>query len=392
MTTLRLFLDESWPDGDAALDWVLLAGDGSVRTHGRGAAADWPAAPAHELILPAGRTLFSRALLPASTRQGGASLFGFALEDSLLNDPAANLYLAGAAASDGRRELAATEAGGLRRALDAVRASGRQVERILPEECLLPLPAADEWCVGACERGYIVRSGELAACFVPAGDAALPLLARLLKHQAPRVIHVCGAGALDILSDAGAWAGWDGAVRPLAGRDWRAAPSDGLPDFAQGELAPRRHWALWRAPLRRAARILLLTLLALVAGLGVRTAWLGWQDARLGAQTTALMQTLTGAADPSSRRALQAVDRLRLARGLPARDDALEAMGALAAAAGGVRAQTLEYRDGRLTVRLASPPATELAAWRERLEQNRYSMQTRSLAADVMELQITREP
>ncbi|WP_028537150.1 type II secretion system protein GspL [Paludibacterium yongneupense] len=395
MITLRLFFDDGWPDAVPVLDWTLLASDGEPARSGQGAVGDWPDARVHELVLPAGRTLFARAALPASTRQSSGALLGFALEERLLNEPSANLYLAGSIAADGQRELAATEAAGVRRALATLRAMGRAVERVLPEECLLPLPPAGDWSVAATRHGYIVRCGELAAHFVPAGELALPLLTRLLRNDAPHAVRACGAEALELMSEAAALADWQGALSPLPERDWRHAAATQSGDFARGELAPRPGWGVWHAPLRRAARILALTLLLVVAGAGVRTAWLGWQSARLASQAGELARGLVGGAvatDQLARRALLAVDRLRLARGLPARDDALEAMGALAASGGGVRAQTIDYHDGRLTLRVVPPAVSELAAWRERLAQRRYVLQTRPLGADAMEIQIIREP
>ena len=61
MTTLRLYLRAGWPDSEPGLPWALLGARGEVSAQGDGAPAGWPRADRCELILPAGRTLFTQA-------------------------------------------------------------------------------------------------------------------------------------------------------------------------------------------------------------------------------------------------------------------------------------------------------------------------------------------
>src|SRR2546422_1030532 len=95
MTTLRLYLRAGWPDHEPALPWSLLGSKGEARAEGDAAAGCWPIAEQCELILPAGQTLFSTVKLPPGVRDLNATLIGYAREEQLANDPAANLYALG---------------------------------------------------------------------------------------------------------------------------------------------------------------------------------------------------------------------------------------------------------------------------------------------------------
>ncbi|MBV2184258.1 MAG: hypothetical protein KUL88_06935 [Rhizobium sp.] len=93
MATLRLYIDEDWPEGGGICDWALVDAGRSV-SRGRSSPEFWPrvdsrGSPLAAMELALDPTLYSLhdVLLPQGARQGFARLAGAALEDKLLDAP-----------------------------------------------------------------------------------------------------------------------------------------------------------------------------------------------------------------------------------------------------------------------------------------------------------------
>ncbi|MFC4488274.1 type II secretion system protein GspL [Chromobacterium aquaticum] len=395
MTTLRLYLRAGWPDSEPGLPWALLGARGEVSAQGDGAPAGWPRADRCELILPAGRTLFTQARLPDAVKQPTAAVLGFALEEGLINDPAANLYAVGAVLPDGRRAVAVTEAFPVRRAVAMLKSAGRLCDRILPEESLLPLPARDGWSVARGADGWLLRLSAARAIRLPyCGELAEQLLfARLAAEWPPASLSVCGADAALVGARLPAW---QGEPRQLAAHDWCSGQAQQAFDFANGDLAANRRWRDWGPALRRSGLALgglLAAQLALTLG---QAGWYAWQKQSLSADIRAAAKPWIGgqAMPGSSALAMtRAVDKLRLSHGLPARDDALELMGALAALSGReLQTRSLSYDSGRLKLQVAEVPADTLQRWRSQLAAQQIRLDVATTQQGTKELSLSREP
>ncbi|RXZ43220.1 type II secretion system protein GspL [Crenobacter cavernae] len=372
MKTLRLYWPGSADPGiETGYDWALL--DAAARCHdsGYGPASAWPAAERVELILAAGGTLFTEVALPAKLRQPDDKLIGYALEDALATDPSANLYSLGDAAGEGRHAVALTAAAPLRRAVAALKAAGRGVDVIVPEEALLPAPAPGEADVAATRDAWLLRvpgQRALAVPFVPA--LAEPLFANAFGATPPPLTF-CG--------DVG---DWPFAVRwPAAGApayDWRSAKPVLPFDFARGEFAPRKRGE-WHEPVLRAARWLAIAALACAALSLAELSWLTWQQKSLKSQIAGLASPIVGrqALPPGGTlpALVRSVDRLRLERGDAARLSPLPALAALADAGVGPSFSRVEAGDGRVSVWVASVDAAQFARWRDALATRHYRLQ-----------------
>ncbi|MCW3479874.1 type II secretion system protein GspL [Neisseriaceae bacterium JH1-16] len=386
MTILRLLLAPGWPDSAANLPWALLDAHGARRDSGDCAPSGWPAATELELVLPAGRTLFTAVKLPDGQRDPTPQLIGFALEDQLANDPSANLYLAGKLLGDGRRQVILTEAAPVRRAVAMLRQLGRVPDRIVPEEALLPLPAAG-WALAALASGWLARLPQ-APCWLPAGSEAALLPTLAAEVDGPLTLH----GEAETLAE---WLPVHEAVR-LAPFDWRHGLADGSADFATGELAARhfsRRWAPLARKLGLVAGVLIAAQLTLLLG---ELGWSAWQKSRLTERSKTLSTAwLNSPALPgmATLPVTRAVDKLRLARGLPARDDGLALMGALARVAGTeLTVQRLNYENGRLELSVAALPPASLPRWRAQLAERRIALTQQRGENGSQQLIVTREP
>nr|WP_199066319.1 type II secretion system protein GspL [Chromobacterium sp. ASV5] len=396
MTTLRLYLRTGWPDSEPGLPWALLGARGELSAQGDSVPASWPRADRCELVLPAGRTLFSRLKLPDGVKQPTAAMIGFALEEGLANDPAANLYALGGVGADGLRAVAATEAFGVRRAVATLKSLGRLCDRIAPEECLLPLPSENGWSVARAADRWLLRlaSGQAASLPLCGAEAEQALLAQLAGGQPPSAVLACGADAAELISRR--MPGWQIEPARHAGHDWRQGSWHAEFDFARGELAANRRWRDWGPSLRRAG-LLLGGLLAaqLLLTLG-QSGWYAWQKHSLSQQIRETAKPWLGAQAMPGGSALpmtRAVDKLRLSHGLPARDDAVALMGELAAASGReLQVRSLEYESGRLKLQAADVPAETLRRWRALLAGRQIRLEANASQPGVKELIVMREP
>lgn len=382
MSVLRLYLRPGWPDSEPGLPWAWLDRQGQCREQGDGAPSSWPRSEQLELVLPAGSTLFIAASLPPG-RDLKPAVIGYALEEQLANDPAANLYAVGERLPDGRRLVAVCEAAAVRRAVAMLRQLGRLADRIVPEEHLLPAPATDGWVLAQGEHGYLLRQAHGEAAFLPM--ASVGLLLPRLAATAPATIALLGdaPGALPAAD-----------IQQHPAWQWQHGRHEGV-NFAQGELAADRQWRALAPLLRKTGLILGAVVLAQTALVCGQWAWYAWQKRSLQQDIRQLVQPWApqAVAGNSALPMLRAVDQLRLSRGLPARDDAVAAMAQLAAVSGGqLQLSQLRYEAGRLA--FVAPALTPEAAarWREQLAAQQWQLASVQTAQGQREWTLTRKP
>lgn len=397
MTTLRLYLRPGWPESEAALPWALLDSHGALTHSGDSTPEHWPRAERIELIIPSGRTLFTQVRLPTTTRQPAQNVIGFALEEGLVNDPVANLYCLGARPNnEGDYPVAVTEAAPVQRAVALLKSRGRLVDRILPEEVLLPLPPQQGWSVAQQGMTWLIRRAEDAMCRVPVlpEQAEKALLHHLWQLEPPASLMACGQGTATELQRLSLIV--DCAMTVTGEHDWRTARGTSSFDFAQGDLAARRRWRQWRPSLQRTGLIILAFFIIYLTLFAVEAAWWSWRKVMLSAAIVTRVDELTATKNMSSSEAIRTVTRLvdqqRRAHGLLAYDDALVLMAALTALLGeNPRIESVSYDNGQLTVRLPSVSADLFAQWEARLKAYSIRLQSRSLAQGEKELVLSRE-
>lgn len=356
MSVLRIYWQAAWPDVFEALDWALLDKQGSLLAQGHDAVAAWPEASRLELVLPAGHTLFVAASLPPGRQLQGEAL-GFALEEQLANDPAANLYQIGALLADGRRQIAVVELASLRHALARLQQYGREVALIVPEECLLP-QLATGLSLAQLGSGWLWRGAQGECGFVPQAMAGV-LLPRLLADGGQ--LRLSGERPQDVVLPDD--------IEVAEAFDWRKARSSGVINFAQGALAPRRGKGGGWLPLlgwSLAGLLLLQTVL-----MGGFSGWLAWQKQQLQQQTRSELQSWAPQALPGNavQPLRQVVDGLKLASGQTPDSDVLLMAAELAALPGAsaLRLDSLDYADGVLRFRSAALSETQLKEWQPML-------------------------
>lgn len=391
MTTLRLYLRAGWPANDPALPWSLLGGKGDPLAEGDDAPGRWPHAEQCELILPAGQTLFSTVKLPPGVRDLSANLIGFALEEQLANDPAANLYALGPLTADQNRSVAVTSAPAIRRAVATLRTLGRLVDRILPEETLAPAPRTGHWQLAAAQHGWVLQQSASTMHFLPHGEVGESLLASL-AHGAVNGLP------LSVLGDAGALT-LPSHLEPVhmeGAWSWRSglAPAHAF-DFAQGDLAANRHGRIWKPALVASAKILGIATLILLLGSLIDSGRWAWQKKQLQQKLTQLSQPWLPNPAPGSSvglAMLRKVDELRLAHGQAARLDPLPLLAVLADAAGNMPSiRKLEAEPGQLRLETGPIPVEQLAAWQARLTDKHYALASRPSAAGGVQLILSAE-
>lgn len=383
MSVLRLYLRPGWPDSEPGLPWAWLDRQGQCTTQGDGPPSSWPRSEKLELVLPAGSTLFIAASLPAG-RELKPAVIGYALEEQLGNDPTANLYALGERLPDGKRLVAVCEAAPVRRAVAMLRQLGRLADRIVPEEHLLPPPVADGWVLAQSERGYVLRQATGMASFLPETSAAL-LLPRLAAVSAPVNITLLGEAPAGLPAVG---------VQAQPRWAWQLGRHQGV-NFAQGELAADRQWRALAPLLRRCGLILGAIILAQTALVCGQWGWYAWQKRSLQQDIRQLVQPWApqAVAGSSALPMLRAVDRLRLSRGLPARDDAVAAMAQLAALGGGpLQLSQLRYEAGRLAFVAPSLAPDTAARWREQLASQQWQLSSAQTEQGQREWILTRMP
>ena len=384
MSVLRLYLRPGWPDSEPGLPWALLGSQGQCLQQGDGSPSAWPRADQLELVLPAGSTLFTAVTLPPG-RELKPAVIGYALEEQLANDPAANLYAVGGKLADGRRSVAVCEAAPVRRAVAMLRQLGRLADRIVAEETLLPLPDAGQWVLAVQPQGWLLRRGLDEASFLPAASAAL-LLPRLAATAPPAVVLLLGE------RPAGLPEQWP--VQQGEAWQWQHGRAVGV-SFAHGELAADRQWRALAPTLRRAGVIVAAVVLAQTLLACGQWGWYAWQKKSLQQQIRQQVQPWApqAVAGSSALPMLRAVDRLRVSRGLPARDDMVTAMAQLAEVnRGQLKLVSLRYDSGRLAFQAPALTTEQAQAWQAQLAARQWLLSTSQNEQGQREWVLTREP
>jgi hypothetical protein len=366
MQILRLYLTDAGLASGAC--WALLDARGQLIASG-GRHDPWPAASETELVLAAGKTRFVTQVLPAAVPVGAHEVLGYVLEPGLANFPADNLYQAGKAGPDGWHWIAVTAREPLEQAQVLLHAMGRRLCRVLPEEMLLPRPAADCWTLAQLEAGWLVRQSLHQAVFLA---KSAEMLACSLGDIPPNGLMVCRGSGVP--------AHW-GAVpqQQCAAHDWRCSEAASPVNFATGLLRSRQCLPSWRVSLRRSMQLLLCVVLLDTGLTLLQSGWVLWQKKRM-EQGMVVAAAELGLKVRNGEQALQQTAALleseRRQLGLPMRAGALELMAALGEVMGVDRApQTLLFSENRLYFTVNDPGAALSRQWHQALQARRLALQ-----------------
>jgi general secretion pathway protein L len=343
MATLRLYVEDGWPERQRACEWALLDA-GRVLHRGRAAPEHWPAADVTEGMLDPALLGCYRVRLPARARQERERLAVYALEDQLLEDPERYHVAVGADADSGTPVLTIAR-GRLAALVDALAALGRPPDRLVAAAELLPRRAA-EWLLWQSPAGSLnLQAG---------GDGACPLdsiadIPPLLAGAKPPPDRLCVL-ARDTVAGALAAAKLPVPVVDGGSFDWADADWQRATNLLAGAFAPRRRWGQWRQALRWGL-VALGLYAALVLG---EWATLAWRQAALARELRQIAQTaLPGQPIVAPLAQLvAAADEQRHRRGEAGLGDflALTLRAADLTTAGEVEA--LDYEPGRLTMQI----------------------------------------
>lgn len=207
MTTLRLYLPETWPT-EPSCEWVLLGGNGQVEAAGSSAPRNWPAAKRTEVVLAGPQTIYLRLRLPKGTRRPSAKLIAYGLEDQLIRDPEKQHFTL-ARREDDKADVIVADRERLTQVIAQLSALGRAPGRMVSElevAQVVESPEPGAWSlVRQPQHAILLGAAALPACVDSDGDAPPAALlaqlghahtqnqlpARLLIHNGP------GLGAID---------------------------------------------------------------------------------------------------------------------------------------------------------------------------------------------------
>lgn len=344
----------------ATLQWAVR--DAQDRLLAQGVGPDWPEdVEACELLVPTALLRCAEPALPPGAGPLPGPALGYALEESLANAPEDNCYVR--QPDPDRLRVLLVRRAPLEALLDALRARGLAVEKIVPDAMLLPAPPDDGWSVWPDGQGCLLRLDRFRVLRLPA--AAGPLAAALAERLEP--------GRLRVLGEAPLPQAWQALERErLPAPDWRLDPLDDRADLGQDAGRAARRARQWRRALVRGRRVALALAACELALAGLDAGVLLWSRATAARDQRAAAQrigsTARADADPLPG-ALTALDALRRSRGLPGRADGLALMEALTHTAPpeGLRVQAVDYRAGRLTLVMTPGDEAGLARWRAAL-------------------------
>lgn len=371
--------------GSAPWKWAWSEDGRQITRQGETAPALWPRADTLVVAVPPQALSWATLDLPKVPAGRLQAALGGALEDTLLEDAEHLHFALPPDAKPGRRAtVALLPRDGLLRALQAVEAAGREIDRVVPAFAPAPLPATSPGGVVRVHFQQDDTDGQARCLLVWAdeqGVAPLPLegdgARALVQHAADlTVTWTCTPAAA---AAAQAWAGRPVPVVAEA-QPWLEAAGTAW-ELRQFDLAPRHRglrlgreaWRRFRGPAWRPARVGLAALVAVnVLGLQV---W-SWQQQQAVEARRQAQVALLKATHPQVRAVLDAPlqmqresDRLREAAGQPGEADLEAALAAAATAwpAGLAAPQGLRYERGQLTLAAAGIGPTQVAAMGERL-------------------------
>ena len=356
---LRVFLPASdRPDPQARFAWKLLDARGDVVREDATAAADIPRAGDCEAVVPASRVLFARLKLPKVGAATIRELLPYAVEDRLLADPSHIHAVAGPQTASGETLVAVVDRDWLQAMLAALSRAGLAVAHAWPESALVP-SGRDGWhLVWGPRRGLLVDGDGGAATFDHDAPGALPLALRLALDEAtarndrPASVRVHAEDST-ALPDLARWSA-ESNVAFEPGAAWeslaRGAPRTAF-ELLQGEFAPRRRTSF---KLPRAALVLAGVIAFLqISFVAIDAMRLQLERERLDQERETLFRLAFPEAkvvvDPDLQMSRNLAE-LKRTRGFAVEDDFLARLSRAAAEPGGM-ARSIEYSNGKLTVR-----------------------------------------
>jgi general secretion pathway protein L len=365
---LRIFLPPAErPEAATRFGWMLFDSRSGLLREGHSTLDEVPRAEEVEAVLPAARVLFARLKLPKVNAATIRELLPFAVEDRLLADPSNIHAVAGHAGAPGETVVAVIDREWLQAMLDALARFAIRPTRAWPESCLLAGGHGDWHLVWSERRGMLVDDDGVSATFDHDASGTYPLALRLAIDEAatrgerPSIVRVHNEGGI-ALPDLARWSAESGmAFAP--GSQWeklsRGEPSDKCIDLLQGEFAASRTRA-WRLP--RAAVILAVLVAALqIVFVTVDAMRLRHEKKTLEAQSEMLFRTAFPEAkvvvDPILQMQRNLAD-LKRTRGMTGGDGFLGLLSAAAQQAP-LPAKSIEYTNGKLTIRRADGPVAE---------------------------------
>ena len=355
----------------ARFEWVRVAGDRLLMRMAQGTLEDLPQSSDNEqvvVVIPGSEVLLTRARLPGGNRHKLLRAAPYAIEDQLIGDVEDQHVALGERGADGRYALAVVARDYLATLLDALEQHGLLPHSLLPDFLCLPC-AEGTWSVlladgVACVRqgpqaGFACDAGNLASLLgveLAAREEAMP--ARLELHASPD----SDADSILTLEFRQRFEALEIVSRSLdvhSVGEWLALsvnPAAGL-NLLQGAFARETAWQGRFGPWRAAAAVFVLWLV-------VQGGFDGYRYYQLREESEALrtqMEQVFKQAFPASRIVrgrlreymAQLVTKLRQGSGSDEFSLAqmLSEVGP-ALSRSGVAVQSIQYREGRLDLRL----------------------------------------
>lgn len=368
MSVLRIYFSSQWRDSASVCAWALCEESGAVVQTGSGTLASMPKGNECIGIVAPERTVFLDVNAPPGARRQWKTALSFLAEGQTLPDPEENHVVQCGVPEHGRVHLAVMDRAWMRRIVEACRASGLQLRRMLSETMLLPLAGAG-WRLAWDGAGGFIRTGAHSGLALDTGDAGTPPVAlRLLLDQPetrPDKITVnVMPGASGAAASLPSWANFPVPLAEGGQWDWRRAdiPADAS-NLLAGELAPPSRPMEWWPKLRPAIYIVLALLLVEVVGYNLRWALLASEAKSLHHDMTLSFRKAFGNEAAIENAPLQMqrnIAGIKHAAGLETDSDFLPMMQAAANALsrlprGSVR--EMHFADGKLQV-MVQVPAT----------------------------------
>lgn len=402
---LRLFITAEWPTQRAACEWALVSASGAQLQRGCSEPRHWPQAESCELILGAEQCLLLHARLPKGSRARTPEVVAYSLEDQLIGETDAELFVIGedTAANTNANDGTGNSMPGatttpvwviararLRALLAALQPLGRRPVRIVSEIQLAPLQAGWSVCLRtdmdvasgtngtnganslphgfarlAAEDGFSFDLENLAS---PPIELQLALQAARKAGSVPPSIEVYATQGMAFDAEtASAWQSALGLPVHLAGEyAWRNCSIKDARNLLVGEFSPPRKPQDGWGNLRPALIIGFATLFIYAGFSFGEWAWLDHQRKNLQQEMTSTFRAtfpqVQAVVDPPLQ--MQRLhDQLRRERGQLGATDFLPLLAAASEITGGQgKLRSIGFEDGRLelTLIMKSPAAAEL--------------------------------
>jgi len=320
------------------------------------------------LLIPGEHVLLTDVTLPP-VRQPGKRLMAarFALEDFLVTPVDSQHFALGASDGRGKNPVAVIDRALLEIYLDELGPARQRVVSIVPDTLCLPLADRDAWTVWLAGERALVRSG-IASGFAT-DTANLPTCLRALPadEQNPLIVYADDAAAqADLLETLhGDGQDFETHAQPAALLQcWSGRP---LLNLASGEFAGGPRKVAWWAPLKATA-----ALLAVWVGIALATQIIEYnrlqsQLAALDSEAEQIFRETFPRVETINDLRFQAEEEIRRLRGEAGSGGLFPLLQATAAGTGDsgrLTMQSLQYREGRLSLNLLGEDLKALEALR----------------------------